>query len=155
MDEDQSMAKPSYSWADTSGMQVSVRYPEVQWRLYALNEDQLANLEKGSDSVSLGLLGLFGGIAFSALTTILTVELPDRPLHGSSDSSQRQRGLAYGSRTKRGETESQCETSWLVFGNNILISSQQENGKRCTHARTSAAPTSGRRRSCSRVCLTG
>jgi hypothetical protein len=52
----------------------------VQWRLYALNEDQLANLEKGSDSVSLGLLGLFGGIAFSALTTAMTVDLPDRTL---------------------------------------------------------------------------
>lgn len=80
MDEDQSIARPPYAWPNNSGMQVSVRYPEVQWRLYALNESDLANLEKGSDSISLGLLGLFGGVAFSALTTIWTVDLPDRTL---------------------------------------------------------------------------
>jgi hypothetical protein len=59
-------------------MQVGVRLPSVQWRLYGLNEDQLQALERGSNSPSLGLLGLFGGIAFSAVTTIFTVDLTDR-----------------------------------------------------------------------------
>jgi hypothetical protein len=82
MEDEQSISKPPYNWPTASGLQVGVRYPEprVEWRIYALNEDQLANLEKGSDSISLGLLGLFGGIAFSALTTVLTVELSDRAI---------------------------------------------------------------------------
>jgi hypothetical protein len=82
VDEEQSVVKPSYAWPDPSGMRVGVRYPvpDVQWRMYALNEDQLANLERGGESFSLGLLGLSGGVAFSALTTLLTVELSDRNL---------------------------------------------------------------------------
>jgi len=58
-------------------MRVGVQLPNVRLRLYGLSEDKLRALEQGSDSPSLGLLGLFGGIAFSALTTIKTVELTD------------------------------------------------------------------------------
>jgi hypothetical protein len=76
-DEQGAPVRP-YAWLDTSGLQVGVRLPNVQWRLYVLNEDQLAELEKGANSLSLGLLGLFGGIAFSALTTIATVDLSER-----------------------------------------------------------------------------
>jgi len=61
-------------------MQLRVQLPNVRWGSYLLHEEQLANLEKGANSVSLGLLGLFGGIAFSTLTTIATVDLPDRTL---------------------------------------------------------------------------
>lgn len=74
MDEQREVEIP-YSWLDTSAMQVGFRLPNVQWRLYLLSEDKLHALEQGSNSPSLGLLGLFGGIAFSTLTTIKTVEL--------------------------------------------------------------------------------
>jgi len=80
MDDEQSMARPPYVWPDRSAELVDVRYPQVEWRLYALNEDQLSRLEQGASSASLGFLGLTGGIAFSALTTIMTVDLPERTL---------------------------------------------------------------------------
>lgn len=80
MDGEQSMARPPYVWPDRSAELVDVRYPQVEWRLYALNEDQLTRLEQGANSASLGFLGLTGGVAFSDLTTIMTVDLPDREL---------------------------------------------------------------------------
>jgi hypothetical protein len=80
VDDDQSVTRPPYVWPDRSTDFVDVRYPQVEWRLYALNEDQLTSLERGASSASLGFLGLTGGIAFSALTTIMTVDLPDRTL---------------------------------------------------------------------------
>lgn len=80
MDDDQHRAESSFAMLDTSGMRVRVRLPNVQWRLYGLSEDQLHALDRGSNSPSLGLLGLFGGIAFSAVTTIYTVDLADRAI---------------------------------------------------------------------------
>lgn len=82
MDEEQRAIEPQYSFIDPSGMRVGVQLPNVKLRLYGLSEDQLQALETGGSSVSLGMLGLFGGVAFSALTTIATVELSDRAYMG-------------------------------------------------------------------------
>ena len=80
MDDEHRTIEPQYSFLDPSGMRVGVQLPNVRLRLYGLSEDQLASLEKEASSASLGFLGLTGGIAFSALTTIMTVDLPDRTL---------------------------------------------------------------------------
>ena len=61
-----------------AGLRLTIQWPHVQWRFYEISEDQLVSLENGANSVSLGLLGLFAGVGFSALTTLMTVDLTDR-----------------------------------------------------------------------------
>jgi hypothetical protein len=78
MEDEQRQLVIPFAGPEGKGPRMTIEWPHVRMRLFELNEDQLQGLKQGANSASLGLLGLFGGIAFSAITTIATVELTDR-----------------------------------------------------------------------------
>jgi hypothetical protein len=78
MEDERNRLEIPFAGQNEPGPSLTVEWPHVRLRLFGLNEEQLQGLKQGTNSASLGLLGLFGGIAFSALTTIARVELTDR-----------------------------------------------------------------------------
>lgn len=78
MEEERNRLDIPFAGQNEPGPSLTVEWPHVRLRLFGLNEEQLQGLKQGANSASLGLLGPFGGIAFSALTTIVTVELTER-----------------------------------------------------------------------------